>query len=92
MENQTSSSSKLVEFTHKSIDVFKECAGIPSLTRARIFPRGDTECLEIEATWTQMEIERGKRVTFTKSYFLQRHGRSLEKICSSMFQSDATKM
>ena len=91
MENQTSPSSKLAEFTQKSIDVFKECAGIPSLTRARIFSLEDTKCLEIEATWTQMEIERGKRVAFSKSYFVQRRGHSLEKICSSTFQSDATQ-
>ena len=97
MEKQTSPSSKLTGFIQKAVDVFKECSGVPSLTRARIFPHGGVtnsgnNCLEIEASWTQMEIERGKRVAFTKSHFVKRNGGSLEKLCSSAFQSDATQM
>ena len=97
MEKQTSPSSKLTGFTQKAVDVFKECAGIPSLTRAHVFPHGGVtnsgnNCLEIEANWTQVEIEREKRVAYTKSYFVKRNGGSLEKISSSAFQSDATQM
>ena len=99
MEKKIFPSSKLTEFTQKAINVFKGCAGIPSLTRAHIFPLGnvysrDNNCLEfeVEATWTQMEIERGKRVSFTKSYFVKSNGYSLQKINSLAFQSDATQM
>ena len=99
MEKQASPSSKLTRFTQKAVDVFKGCAGIPSLARARILPHSasggttsSNDCLEVEATWIQTEMERGKKVAFTKSYFVKRSGHILEKICSSAFQSDATQM
>ena len=85
-------SSKLSEFTQKAVKVFKECAHVPSAGRARVFRRGDGGCFEVEATWTQREVERGKKVAFTKSYFVQRKGRALEKLCGSTFQSDATQV
>ena len=80
------------EFTQKAIDVFKECSLVPSLTRARILPHSDTNFIEIEATWTEVEVERQKKTAFTKSYFVQRKGCSLEKICNSAFPADATQM
>lgn len=88
-----SSSSKLSEFTQRAVSVFRECSLIPAATRARIFPRDEaTGCFEIEATWSQRELERGKKVSFTKSYFVQRKGQALEKLCNSTFQSDATQV
>ena len=85
---------KLSEFTQKAVMVFKECAHVPSLSRARSFRRsgGEGGCFEVEATWTLREMERGKKVSYTKSYFVQRKGCALEKLCGSAFQSDATQM
>ena len=87
-------SAKLSEFTQKAVMVFKECAHIPSVSRARVFRRGEGGggCFEVEATWTLREMERGKKLSYTKSYFVQRKGRALEKLCGSAFQSDATQM
>ena len=86
-------SSKLSEFTQRAVSVFKECALIPSASRARIFPRNKgSSCFEIEATWSQRELERGKKVSFTKSYFVQKKGQAIEKLCNSTFQSDATQV
>ena len=101
MDKQASPSSysKLTRFTQKAIDVFKGYAGIPSLARACILPHSASgistsgnHCLEVEATWIQTEMERGKKVAFSKSYFVKKSGYILEKICSSAFQSDATQM
>lgn len=87
-------SSKLSEFTEKAVSVFRECSLIPTASRARIFPRsgwaGDG-LLEIEATWSQRELERGKKVSFKKSYFVQRKGQDVQIVCNSAFQSDATQ-
>ena len=88
-------STKLSEFTQKAAKVFRECAHVPSVSRARVFRRdeGDAEggCYEVEATWALRDMERGKKLAYTKSYFVQRKGRALEKLCSSTFQSDATQ-
>ena len=85
-------SSKLTEFTQKAVKVFKECATVPTVARARIFRRGEGDRFEVEATWTQRELERGKKVAFTRSYFVQRKERTVEKLCSTTFQSDATQV
>ena len=85
-------SSKLSEFTQRAVSVFRECALIPTASRARVFPRSSSGCFEIEATWSQRELERGKKVSYTKSYFVQRKGQALEKLCNSTFQSDATQV
>jgi hypothetical protein len=93
IEWRMSSSSKLSEFTQRAVSVYRECSLIAAATRARIFPRDEAGgCFEIEATWSQRELERGKKVSFTKSYFIQRKGQALEKLCNSTFQSDTTQV
>ena len=87
-------SEKLAEFTQRAVNVFKESAHVPSVSNARVFRQGEGErgCFEVEATWTLREMERGKNIAFTKSYFVQKRERALEKFCGSAFQSDATQM
>ena len=87
----------LPDFTQRAVEVYENCAHVPSVSNARVFRKNDQgagagDCYEVEATWTLREIERGKKIAFTKSYFVQRKGRAIEKICSSTFQSDATQM
>ena len=82
----------LSEFTQKAVKVFRECAHVPSVSRARVFRQGEGSCFEVEAAWTQREQERGKKVAFTKSYFVQREGCALKRLCGSTFQSDATQV
>ena len=83
-------------FTGKAVQVFREYSGVPSTSRAHIFPPSEDEgkCLEVEATWTQRELERGKKVSFNKSYFVSKCSEP-EGVCkmhSSNFQADASNL
>ena len=90
----SSKPAKWAEFTQRAVNVFKESAHVPSVSNARVFRRGESEggCFEVDATWTLREMERGKNLAFTKSYFVKKRERALEKLCGSTFQSDATQM
>ena len=84
-------SMQLKDFTQRAVKVFRDCSLIPILSRARIFPR-DGGCYEVEATWSQRDLERGKNVAFSKSYFVRRNASALEKLCSSTFQANANQV
>ena len=43
--------------------------------------------------WTQKELERGKNVAFSKSYFVKEsEGGGLQVLCSSSYQANATSV
>jgi hypothetical protein len=48
--------------------------------------------IEVEVTWTQREIERGKKISYNKSYFVERSSEGLKKLCESSCQADATNV
>ena len=85
-------SKQLKNFTQQAINVFRDCSLIPILSRARIVPRKGGY-YEVEATWSQRDLERGKNVAFTESYFVRRtSGNIIEEICNSTFPANATQM
>ena len=45
---------------------------------------------EVEVTWTQKEIERGKKIGYNNSYFVEKGPESMKKLCASSCQADAT--
>ena len=51
---------------------------------------------EVEVRWSQRELERGKKVAYSKSYFVERRGQEggggLERVCTTAFQNDITRM
>ena len=51
---------------------------------------------EVEVRWSQRELDRGKKMAFCKSYFVERRGQEggggLERVCTTAFQGDATRM
>ena len=80
-------------FTDKAVQVFRECSQVPTASRAHIFPTGG-KGLEVEVTWTQRELERGKKVSFNKCYFVEKcpEPEGVHKLCASNFQADATNL
>ena len=80
-----------MDFSERAVAVFRECALIPTLSRAHIFPNEDG-CVEVEVTWSQRDLERGRNVAFTESYFLKRTPNTFEVLCSSTFQGCSTQM
>lgn len=82
-------------FTDKAVQVFKECSLVPTASRTHIFPPASGgRCQEVEVTWTQRELERGKKVSYTKNYFVRKNTESeeVENVCVSNFQADATNV
>ncbi len=80
-----------ISFTDKAVEVFKAFTGVPLASRAHICD-GSGGVEEVEATWTQREMERGKKISFSKSYFLERNSEGVKKVATSAFQADATYM
>lgn len=85
------------QFTQKAVKVFRECTRIPSLTSALVVEVGANK-YEVVTKWRQRELERGKEVSFTRSFFVEKGGKEIEgvvckvvqRMVSSTFQSDAT--
>ena len=72
------------------MEVFRECARVPLLTSALVLDAGAGR-YEVLSKWSQRELERGKKVSFTRSFFVEKkEGGGVEKVASSMFHSDAT--
>lgn len=78
-------------FTERAVDVFRACARVPVASRARINPTNGGK-VEVEVTWTQKEIERGKKVSYNRSYFLEKGPESLCKLCTSSCQADVSNV
>ena len=79
------------EFCERACRTFRECCQLPTAVGTRIHASGGPR-FEIEASWSQRELERGKKVVFTKSYFVAVEGGKTEKLAASAFQADATKV
>lgn len=77
------------QFTQKAVKIFRECAQVPSLTSALVMEVGESR-YEVVTKWSQRELERGKKVAFSRSFFVERRGEIIESVVSSTFQSDAT--
>ena len=82
---------KVQKFTERACEVLRELSLLPSVTAARVHVAGGAR-YEVEAWWTQKELERGKKFVSTKSYFVEQKGSVLEKLCATAFQADATRM
>ena len=80
-----------VEFCERACRVFRECCQLPTAVGARIHASGGPR-FEIEAFWSQRALERGKKVVFTKSYFVAVEGDRVEKLAAGAFQADATRV
>jgi acylaminoacyl-peptidase len=78
------------DYTKRAVEVFRECARIPLLSSAAVFSHRDGGKYEVLSKWNQRELERGKKVAFTRSFFLEKNGGRIEKLASSMFQSDTS--
>lgn len=76
------------DYTKRAVNVFRECARVPLLSSAVVLPTGGR--YEVLSKWNQRELERGKKVAFTRSFFLEKNGGKVEKFASSTFQSDAS--
>lgn len=83
-------------FSEKVVDTYRACARVPAATRAHLFPSKDggsqDGLVEIEVTWTQREIERGKKISHNKSYFVERRPEGFKKLCVSSCQADVTNV
>lgn len=78
-------------FCEKAVDAFRACARVPTASRAHISPASDGK-IELEVTWTQREVERGKKISYNKSYFVEKSSEGLRKLCVSSCQADATSV
>ena len=79
------------EFCERACRVFRECCQLPTAVGGRIHASGGPR-FEIEAFWSQRELERGRKVVFTKSYFVAVEEGRVEKVAASAFQADATRV
>ena len=77
------------EYTKQAVHVFRECARVPILTSAIVLEAGEDR-YEVLTKWSQRELERGKKVAFTRSFFIEKKEYGVKMLASSMFHSDAT--
>ena len=82
----------VVDFKTRAVKIFKDCSQVPLVSRARIFPsEGNRRSLEV--TWTQKELERGKKISYCKNYFVEDGGEgSLKPLCEATFQSECSNV
>ena len=73
------------KFTEKAVEVFRACARVPVASRARIESSSEGR-VQVEVTWTQREIERGKKVSYNRTYFVENGLEGLKKLCTSSCQ------
>lgn len=78
-------------FTGKAVEVFREYSRVPQAANAHIFPATGGK-VEVEVTWTQKDLERGKKISYNKSYFIEKGRDGVSEVCTSNFQTDATNM
>lgn len=81
-------------FCKKAVEVFRACCSVPVATGAYITPAASGgRRVEVQVTWTQKDIERGKKVASSKSYFVEKDSQEgLQVLCASNFQADATNV
>lgn len=81
-------------YTEEAVRVYKACARVPLASRAHIAVI-DNGKVEVEVTWSQREVERGKKISYNKSYFVEQGSEGVEgvsKLCGSSFQTDTSNM
>lgn len=77
--------------TDRAVDVFRAFARVPIASRACIAARSGK--VEVEVTWTQKDIERGKKVSYNRSYFVEKDAEGgLHKLCTSSCQADVSNV
>ena len=76
-------------YTQRAVDVFRECSRIPLLASATVVEVGGGR-YEVLSKWNQRDLERGKKVAFTRSFFLEKKGEKVEEVTSTTFQADAS--
>ena len=77
------------EYGRRAVEVFRECSRIPTLTSALVAER-EAGRYEVLTKWSQRDLEKGKKVSFSRSFFVERKGNSVDKVLSSTFHSDTT--
>ena len=77
-------------FTQRAIKVFRDCAKVPTLSSATVLDAGGGK-YEVLTKWSQRDLERGKKVTFSRSYFLEKKGEELNCMASSSHTCDSTQ-
>ena len=78
-------------FSQKAVNTFKACARVPTASKAYISPAVSGK-IEVEVTWTQREIERGKKISYSRSYFVEKTPEGLKKSCESSCHADTTNV
>ena len=92
-QNYISSRMDGVSFSDRAVGVFRACCLVPVATAAHIIPgHCGGEGVEVQVSWTQKDIERGKKITSSKSYFVKKVSEALQVACASTFQADVTDM
>ena len=81
------------KFSERAVEVWRACCGVPLATDAHITPGSSGGKVEVEVTWTQKDIERGKKIASNKSYFVEKDSNGgLRSLCASSFQASATNV
>lgn len=80
MEEVVSSDKELI--TQKAVGVFRECAKVPTLSSATVVDAGGGK-YEVLTKWSQRDLERGKKVTFSRSHFVEKNGEKVDRVASS---------
>ena len=82
-----------MEVTDNACKVFRECALVPSIAGATVLctdPKSSS--YEVRVNWEQRDLERGKQVVTTKSYFVERKDDHVVSVCCTTFQADASSV
>ena len=84
----------VADFSDRAVKVFRECSQVPVASRGRIFPSPSGKYHSLEVAWIQKELERGKKVAYGKSYFVDAgtEGESVQILCEATFQSECTNV
>eukprot|EP00731_Ephydatia_muelleri_P000540 Em0001g540a len=82
-----------MEFTDTACKVFRECALVPSIAGATVLCTDpERSRYEVRVNWEQRDLERGKQVVTTKSYFVERKGDHVVSVCGTTFQADSSSV
>ena len=78
---------EMAQFRERSCTVYKELSKLPSVVAAHIFHHAEASgTREVSATWKQANVERGKNIVFSKSYFIRQQDCSVELVASCNYQ------
>lgn len=87
----TAAEENVKDFTERACQTYRQITQVPSVAGARIHSAGEG-AFEVAARWSQRDVERGKKLGFAKSYFVQRGERGLEKRWTTAFQANLSNM